>query len=73
VPRYLPSFSGFLLEEEIANLSRIIQNPTSPFVVIIGGAKIETKSKVIVNIAKIADHILLGSKIGEEILIQNNN
>jgi len=70
VPRYLPSFAGLLLEEEMANLSRITHDPAHPFVVIIGGSKAETKSKMIVNISKIADHILIGSKIGEDILIQ---
>jgi len=70
VPKYLPSYAGLLLEEELANLSRIIKNPIHPFVVVIGGAKVETKSKMIVNISRIADHVLIGSKIGEDILIQ---
>jgi len=70
VPRYLPSFAGLLLEEEISNLSRVTNDPAHPFVVVIGGSKVETKSKMIVNISKIADHILIGSKIGEDILIQ---
>ncbi len=70
LPKYLPSYAGLLLEEETANLSRIIKNPAHPFVVIIGGSKVETKSKMIVNISKIADHVLIGSKIGEDILIQ---
>ncbi len=70
VPEYLPSYAGFLLEEELENLSRITKNPAHPFVVIIGGAKVETKSRMIVNISKVADHILVGSKIGEDILIQ---
>ena len=70
VPHYLPSFAGLLLEEEISNLSRVTNDPAHPFVVVIGGSKVETKSKMIVNISKVADHILIGSKIGEDILIQ---
>jgi len=72
VPKYLPSYAGLLFEDEVANLSRIIKAPGHPFVVIIGGAKIETKSKMIANIAPVADHILVGSKIGEKILEQKN-
>jgi len=72
VPKYLPSYAGLLLEDEINNLSRIIENPGHPFVVIIGGAKIGTKGRMIANIAPIADHILVGSKIGEKILEQNH-
>jgi len=70
IPRHLPSYAGLLLEEEIKNLSKILENPVHPLVVVIGGAKAETKSKVIANIAKTADHILIGSKIAERILSQ---
>ncbi len=70
IPQYLPSYAGLLLEEEIANLARILEKPAHPFVVIIGGAKVGTKSKLITNISGIADHILIGSKIGEKILSQ---
>lgn len=72
IPKYLPSYAGILLMEEIGNLSKILKNPSHPFVVIIGGAKVETKSKVIANIAKAADHVLVGSKIGEKILTQKH-
>lgn len=70
VPKYAPSYAGLLFEDEIKNLSRILKDPARPFVVIIGGAKTETKSKVIANILKVADHVLIGSKIGEKILVQ---
>ena len=70
VPKYMPSYAGLLFEDEINKLSRILKEPARPFVVVIGGAKIETKSKVIANILKVADHVLIGSKIGEKILAQ---
>ncbi|MFA6376632.1 MAG: phosphoglycerate kinase [Candidatus Paceibacterota bacterium] len=72
VPKYLPSYAGLLFEDEVVNLSKIIKDPSHPFVVIIGGAKVGTKSKMIANIAPVADHILVGSKIGEKILEQKN-
>ena len=68
VPRYLPSYAGLLLEEEIANLQKILKNPRHPLVAIIGGVKFETKIRVIANIANIADHVLIGSKIGAAVL-----
>lgn len=70
IPQYLPSYAGLLLAEEIANLQKILKKPRHPFVVVIGGVKVETKSPVIANVAKIADHILMGSKIGAMILAQ---
>jgi len=72
LPKYLPSYAGLLLESEIDNLSKILKNPTHPFVVIIGGAKISTKAKTIANILNIADHLMTGSKIGEALLIQKH-
>ena len=70
VPKYLPSGIGFLLEKEIKNLSKIIKKPKKPVVIIIGGAKISTKAKVIEDFFKKADHLLLGGKIANFILIQ---
>lgn len=70
IPKYLPSYAGLLLESEIGNLEKITKNPAKPFVVIVGGVKVGTKIKTILNISKMADHILFGSKIGELILIQ---
>ncbi|HOX29950.1 MAG TPA: phosphoglycerate kinase [Candidatus Paceibacterota bacterium] len=70
IPKYLPSYAGLLMESEVLNLEKILKNPERPFIVIIGGTKVETKIKTILNISQIADHILFGSKIGEIILIQ---
>ena len=70
LPALLPSFAGLLLWGEIENLQKILKNPPHPFVVIVGGMKIETKAKLIAGIAGIADHVLIGSKIGEAILHQ---
>ena len=68
LPKYLPSTMGFLLEKEIEVLSGLLEKPEHPFVTIIGGIKIETKIKPILNILKTADDLLLGSKIGEILL-----
>ncbi len=56
---------GFLLEKEIEIFTSLLEKPEHPFVAVIGGIKIETKIKTILNILKIADHVLLGSKLGE--------
>lgn len=68
VARHLPSASGFLLEEEIINLSKITKNPSRPLVVIIGGVKMKSKIGVIDNLLDRADHVLLGGMIANVVL-----
>lgn len=59
IASHLPSGVGFLVEEELTKLS-ILENPEHPFVVILGGSKVEDKIGVIENLVKKADHILIG-------------
>jgi len=68
LPRLLPSAAGFLLEKEVNTLSKILKNPERPLVSIIGGIKIDTKMKTILNLLEKSDHLLLGSKFGEIVL-----
>lgn len=70
IPKYLPSAAGILLAKELEILSKILENPKRPFVVIIGGIKVKTKIKTILNLLEKSDYLLLGSKIGETILAQ---
>lgn len=60
IAKFLPSYAGLLLEKEIVGLDRVLLKPKSPFVAIIGGAKIETKIPVMKNILKRADSVLIG-------------
>jgi phosphoglycerate kinase len=60
VTHYLLSVAGLLMEKEIEFLSRAIENPTAPFVAILGGAKISDKIGVIENLLGKADKILIG-------------
>ena len=67
VPKYLPSFAGFSLEEENKVMTQILENSERPLVAIFGGAKIDTKLPVIEKFLDIADYILIGGKIANEI------
>ena len=68
IQKYLPSFIGFKVAEEIKNLSPFINHPQHPLVLIVGGAKMETKIPVIKNFLSSADHILLGGAIANTFL-----
>ena len=71
IPKYLPSGAGFLLEKEIKILTDLIKNPKKPLVAIIGGKKVETKTKLIDKITEIGDFILVGDLIKKEIEERN--
>ncbi len=66
MPKYLPHFAGFRLEEEVNVLSEVMQDPKRPLIVIVGGAKIETKLPLIDKMHDIADYVLVGGKLATE-------
>ena len=66
ITQFLPSYAGYLVEKEYSNLSKLIEDPAQPFVVIIGGIKVETKIPAIENLKKIADYILVGGATANE-------
>jgi phosphoglycerate kinase len=60
VTKYLPGYSGFLLQKEIEMLGNILGNPDKPFIAVLGGAKVSDKIGVISNLSKKADLLLIG-------------
>jgi len=68
VPKHIPSGAGLLLEKEVKILSKVIEKPRRPLVAIIGGAKASSKIKVIKQLQKTADYLLIGGKIASTIL-----
>jgi phosphoglycerate kinase len=66
VPKYLPHFAGLHLQQEVEVLSKILENPIRPLVVIIGGAKLETKLPLVESMHRIADYVLVGGKLVED-------
>ncbi len=68
VPKFLPSFAGFLLDKEIKSLDKIIKNPQKPLVAIMGGAKVSTKIKLMEKLLTHIDHLLVGGVLANTIL-----
>lgn len=60
VAHFLPAVAGFLMEKEIAYLSKAIEHPAKPYVAVIGGAKISGKIDVIQNLMTKVDALLIG-------------
>ncbi|HOY55835.1 MAG TPA: phosphoglycerate kinase [bacterium] len=63
IKNYLPSYAGFNLTKEVEKLSEVLNRPLRPLVVIIGGAKIETKLPVLDKFLAKADYLLVGGAI----------
>lgn len=55
-----PCAAGFLMQRELQFLGDELETPESPFVVILGGAKVSDKIKVIDRLLEKADTILIG-------------
>lgn len=66
ITHLLPSVAGFLLEQEVKSLSQVLESPDSPFLVIIGGAKVSDKQSLIERFLPPADQIFVGGKIAAD-------
>ncbi|HEY2334287.1 MAG TPA: phosphoglycerate kinase [Solirubrobacterales bacterium] len=60
VAALLPGFAGLLLEREVSELTRVVDSPKRPLVVVLGGAKVTDKVGVIDRFLELADEILIG-------------
>ncbi|MFH0943253.1 MAG: phosphoglycerate kinase [Candidatus Beckwithbacteria bacterium] len=68
ITKFLPAVAGLLLEKEVEMIMKVMENPLRPLVVIIGGAKLETKIGVIKKLLIKADQILIGGAVANKLL-----
>ncbi len=68
IPKFLPNCLGFLVEEELNMLDSTVKNPTPPFTVIMGGAKVEDKITIIKSLLPKCDHLLVSGGIANSFL-----
>ena len=68
LPKFLPSYAGFQLEEEIKNLSKVFKKPKHPFLCITGGAKFSTKIPLIRKYLRSADYVFVGGALSNNFL-----
>jgi phosphoglycerate kinase len=63
ITHYLPAVSGLLLEKELKALGNVLENPLHPFVVLLGGAKVNDKVRMLENIMGKVDTIIVGGSM----------
>ena len=68
IPKFLPNCLGFLVEKEKNMLDSIILNPQKPFTVIMGGAKVDDKLKIIKSLLPKCEHLLVSGGIANSFL-----
>ena len=65
---FIPSCLGFLMQEELDNLSYLINKPKRPFAIIMGGAKVDDKLKLIESLLPKCDYFLAAGGIANAFL-----
>lgn len=68
ITKFLPSYAGVLLEEEIQTLERVMKRPLRPFLAILGGVKIADKLPLLIRFLRDADGILLSGALANTVL-----
>jgi phosphoglycerate kinase len=68
VAAYLPAYAGFLMEAELAALTRLTEHPVHPYVCAIGGAKVVDKVGVFENLMAKVDAFVIGGGMANTFL-----
>lgn len=60
IPKFLPSGVGFLVEKEIKKIDGVLDSSTHPFIVVLGGKKVDDKITLIEKLLEKCDKLLIG-------------
>jgi phosphoglycerate kinase len=60
VAKLLPAVAGRLIQKEVEVFNQVLTSPARPYTVILGGAKVSDKLKVVSNLLDQADSLLIG-------------
>ena len=71
VAELLPAYAGLLVERELEELGKVLGEVERPFVLVLGGAKVDDKLGVFQHLGRRADSVLIGGKMAEEIRVDN--
>lgn len=69
ITKLLPAYAGLLVQREVEVLSRLLEDPARPFVVILGGAKVSDKFGAIERLLPMADTLIIGGGMANTFLM----
>lgn len=66
IAKYFPKncMFGYLVENEINNIDKILHQPIHPFTAILGGSKVSTKIQIIESLIEKVDNLIIAGGIG---------
>lgn len=73
ITKYLPSYAGLLMQEELQALSASLTNPQKPVAAIVGGSKVSTKLGVLKNLVKKVDYLIPAGGIVNTFLLERGD
>ena len=68
ITKFIPSCLGFLVQKEMEMLNKYVLNAPRPFVIIMGGAKIDDKLALVSKLLPKCDHMLLAGGLANSAL-----
>ncbi|MDD4169349.1 MAG: phosphoglycerate kinase [Desulfotomaculaceae bacterium] len=68
VAKFLPAVAGFLMENELNMLGKLLAEPERPFVAVMGGAKVSDKIAVIASLFNKVDTLIIGGGMANTFL-----
>ena len=62
IAKFFPEFKlfGYIMQEEVKSIDRVLKNTERPFTAILGGAKVSGKIEIINNLIDKVDNLLIG-------------
>jgi phosphoglycerate kinase len=62
IAKFFPEFKmfGYIMEDEVKSIDRVLKNTERPFTAILGGAKVSGKIEIINNLIDKVDNLLIG-------------
>jgi phosphoglycerate kinase len=69
IAKLRPAYAGLLMERELANLGKLLDNAERPFAAVIGGAKVSDKIKVLRHLLDKVDVMVIGGGMANTFLL----
>lgn len=69
VAKLLPAYAGFLMEEEIGSLEKLLNDPARPLAAIVGGSKISSKLGLLESLLTKVDFLCVGGGMANTFLL----